>query len=83
MQLRNTIYNRQSQSAAATFLSGRAEKAFTQALQVFGSNAVAGVGDDDSVSSQCYVNGAVFRAVADGVVEQIADKDGKQGMVTG
>ena len=83
MQLRNTIYNRQSQSAAATFLSGRAEKAFAQALQVFGGNAVAGISDSDMIGSQYYVDGAVFGAVADGVIEQIADKNGKQNMVAG
>nr|WP_287957642.1 hypothetical protein [Snodgrassella sp.] len=52
-------------------------------MQVFGGNAVAGISDGDSVGSQCYVDGAVFGAVADGVIEQIADKDGKQNMVAG
>nr|WP_257378747.1 hypothetical protein [Snodgrassella communis] len=40
-----------------------------QALQAFRSNAVAGIGNGDGVGSQCYVDCAVFRAIADGVVE--------------
>ncbi|MCO6517664.1 hypothetical protein [Snodgrassella sp.] len=45
-------------------------------MQILGNNVVAKV--SDSVGCMYYVNGAVFRTVADGVVEYIADKDGKQ-----
>nr|WP_257381484.1 hypothetical protein [Snodgrassella alvi] len=52
-------------------------------MQVFRGDTVAGVGNSDIAGSQYEVNSAVFRTVADGVIKQIADKDGKQGMVTG